>query len=165
MSEESANASGLRDKGKGAGKDLAKNDHSDGQVPDDEQHLSPAPNDPVSHPAYLEGVRIAHLFLSALRLREDIFGEGLFADPAWDILLDLHGAEAREENVNVTSFSPMAPSTSARWAQILSKKGLVVRTRDPKDRRRIHLRLTPQGRALMRTYFDTLIQRGAGLTR
>ncbi|AOH85647.1 hypothetical protein AWL63_18595 [Sphingomonas panacis] len=121
----------------------------------------PEPLDESAQEIYAEGVRLARQWLAALRLREDIFGNELFADPAWDMLLDLLSAEERNENVNVTSFSAMAPSTSVRWSVILEEKGLVVRLRDPGDRRRMLVKLSPEGRQLMRSYFDTLVRKGS----
>ncbi|AOH86931.1 hypothetical protein AWL63_18575 [Sphingomonas panacis] len=116
-----------------------------------------------SNQSYEAGVQIANLWLMALRLRQVIFGNDLFADPAWDMLLDLHSAEARNEKVKITSLSAMArvpSSTSCRWARILTQKGLIVREKDPVDKRRVYVRLSPDARQLMRVYFDTLLEKG-----
>jgi len=62
------------------------------------------------------GLRIASWWLKARRLREEMFGSELFADPAWDIVLDLYTAEARGERVQVTSLAIPACRTALQFA-------------------------------------------------
>lgn len=112
---------------------------------------------------YAEGIQIASWWLKARRMREDMFGPGLFADPAWDILLDLYTAEARGENVQISSLAIAARvphSTAIRWAKIMTRVGLVEREKDPRDARRIHVRLSPSARSLMEDYLARLNQQG-----
>ncbi|MFX9608428.1 hypothetical protein ABTU70_19535, partial [Acinetobacter baumannii] len=88
------------------------------------------------------GLRIAKWWLKARRLREEVFGADMFSDPAWDILLDLYAADAKGERVQITSLSVAARvphSTAIRWARIMTRAGLLIRERDPKDGRRIHI--------------------------
>lgn len=109
----------------------------------------------------LSGLRIATWSLKARRLREELFGSGLFADPAWDILLDLFTAEARGELVQISSLAIAARvphSTVIRWARIMTGAGLVVRKKDPNDGRRVHVSLSKQARALMAEYLARLDQ-------
>lgn len=110
-----------------------------------------------------EGLRIANWWLKARRLREDSFGPGLFADPAWDILLDLYSADARGECVQISSLALAARvphSTAIRWAKIMTGKGLIDRHKDPRDARRIHVRLSASARALMEEYLAQLCRFG-----
>jgi hypothetical protein len=53
--------------------------------------------------------------ICARRLRERLLPAGLFADPAWDMLLDLYAAEIEEQPVSVTSacIAAAAPATTA----------------------------------------------------
>lgn len=107
----------------------------------------------------VEGLRIANWWLKARRLREEVFGPELFADPAWDILLDLYTAEARGECVQTSSlaFAARVPhSTAIRWAKIMTRAGLIDRHKDPRDARRIHVRLSDTARALMSEYLARL---------
>lgn len=109
------------------------------------------------------GIAIARWWLKARRLREETFGPGLFADPAWDILLDLYSAAARGESVQTSSLAHAARvphSTAIRWAKILTTAGIVVREKDPRDARRIHVSLSPAATALMEGYFARLSQSG-----
>jgi hypothetical protein len=79
------------------------------------------------------------------RRRERTFGKDLFADPAWDLLLDLFiaGREGREISVSSACIAANAPATTAlRWICQLEREGLISRALDPGDGRRSHLHLT-----------------------
>ncbi|WP_416907370.1 MAG: MarR family transcriptional regulator [Polymorphobacter sp.] len=86
--------------------------------------------------------------IKARRLRERMLPEGLFADPAWDILLDLTLArlEGRQTPVSSLCIAASVPTTTAlRWIKTLLERGLIERRPDPDDRRRhyIHISETP----------------------
>jgi DNA-binding IclR family transcriptional regulator len=68
----------------------------------------------------------------------------MFADPAWDILLDLTSAALEGRSVPVLSASAAAdvPMTTAlRYVKQLVASGLVTRWDDPSDKRRSLLAL------------------------
>jgi hypothetical protein len=70
----------------------------------------------------------------ARMLREHFLGEGLFSDPAWDILLELYAAEQTEQRVLVSRLRVAAtlPSTAARQAlDLLQSRGMVIQRMDP----------------------------------
>jgi DNA-binding MarR family transcriptional regulator len=118
---------------------------------------------PVTDDPEADGQQIATWWLKARRMREDMFGPGLFADPAWDILLDLYTADARGECVQTSSlaFAARVPhSTAIRWAKIMTSAGLIDRHADPQDARRVHVRLSTSARALMDEYMVRLCQSG-----
>ena len=83
-----------------------------------------------------------------LRLRRDrarFFPEALFADPAWDILLDLTASrlEGGQEPVSSLCIAAAVPTTTAlRWVRSLTDAGLIERRPDPFDARRSHVGLT-----------------------
>lgn len=90
------------------------------------------------------------------RQREVLFGSQLFADPAWDVLLDLFIAAQENRRVSVKSACVAAsvPSTTAlRYIGQLVEQGLVERQAHPTDSRSTHLTLTDLGRARMADYF------------
>jgi DNA-binding MarR family transcriptional regulator len=95
----------------------------------------------------------------ARRQRDDFFSAKLFADPAWDMLLDLFAREIAQQRVTVSNvcFASGAPSTTAlRYIELLRLEGLVTREADPLDQRRKFVRLTPEALESMRAYFRSL---------
>lgn len=93
------------------------------------------------------------------RLRESLFSADLFADPAWDMLLDLYAAELEGREVSVSSLCIAAavPTTTAlRWIKLLSQRGWLARAQDPSDGRRINMHLSNEARARLDRYFEGL---------
>lgn len=94
--------------------------------------------------------------LRARRLRSRYFREDLFADPAWDMLLDLLQAEIAQLRVPVSSLCIAAavPATTAlRWLKTLVSEGLFVRRPDPHDGRRVYVELATDTSNALRRYF------------
>lgn len=116
--------------------------------------------DPMSadrHPgdAELSPQRIKAI-IQARRLRSRFFKEDLFADPAWDMMLDLLYAELGQYRVAVSSLCVAAavPATTAlRWLNTLVKEGIVVRRNDPHDARRVFVELSADASERLRRYF------------
>ena len=113
---------------------------------------APAKNGPV--PAVdIETVRQV---IRARRLRARYFEEELFADPAWDMLLDLLQAEIAQLRVPVSSLCIAAavPATTAlRWIKTMTDAGLFLRRADPHDGRRVFIELSRSASEGMRRYF------------
>jgi hypothetical protein len=94
--------------------------------------------------------------ISARRLRTRFFPEELFADPAWDMLLDLLQAEVSQFRVSVSGLcaaSAVPMTTALRWVTALVEQGLFVRRTDPHDGRRVFVELTPKTSHALRCYF------------
>lgn len=94
------------------------------------------------------------------RTRSQFFAAELFADPAWDILLDLYAASLGQRRVSVSDAclaAAVPASTGLRWITTLEKAGLVVRTNDPLDRRRVFVALSGHAMASMDAYFATTL--------
>lgn len=88
---------------------------------------------------------ISRRYLAHRRLRAQLFGSGLFADPAWDILLDLyaHRMDGRSISVSSACLAAGVPtSTALGWVVRLEQKGLIYREVDPHDGRRTFVRLS-----------------------
>lgn len=86
-------------------------------------------------------------YLLMRRKRNDIFGEDLFADPAWDMMLDLYVATKVRRPISVSSCciaSGVPPTTALRWLSELERRDLVRRIDDELDKRRSFVVLTPQ---------------------
>ena len=95
------------------------------------------------------------------RLRDEFAPADLFAEPAWDMLLDLYIAHYRKRDVGVSSLCIAAcvPGTTAlRWISSMEEAGLFERSHDPSDRRRIFIRLSERARLALDGYFDKLSQ-------
>ncbi|MGE3745802.1 MAG: MarR family transcriptional regulator [Sphingomonadaceae bacterium] len=90
--------------------------------------------------------------IRARRMRDQFFPAELFADPAWDMLLDLTAAHLERRPVAVSSLciaAAVPPTTALRWIKTLTGLGMFVRVADPKDRRRIFIELSPEVAATM----------------
>ena len=103
--------------------------------------------------------------IRARRMRAAYFAEDLFADPAWDMLLDLFAAELENRRVSVSSLCIAAavPGTTAlRWIGSMVEAGLFVRDADARDRRRAFIALSPGSRQGMQRYFTAIRRAGLG---
>jgi len=101
----------------------------------------------------VSNLEIAEGILEARRLREDLFGPEMFADPAWDMLLHLFVHAERGKPVPVSCLcvlSEVPQSTALRWIDTLGNAGLVSRRPDPQDARRNLIELSPEALRLMR---------------
>jgi DNA-binding MarR family transcriptional regulator len=90
------------------------------------------------------------------RKRDQFFEKELFADPAWDILLELYLGELNQQRVTITSLcaaSAVPPTTGLRWIATLEARGLINRRADPIDGRRVFMSLSPDGLQKMDDYF------------
>ena len=110
-------------------------------------------NDVEVPPVSADAVRSV---IRARRLRGRFFEEDLFADPAWDMLLDLLQAEIAQLRVPVSSLCIAAavPATTAlRWLKAMTDKGIFVRRADPHDGRRVFVELSRDASVAIRRYF------------
>jgi DNA-binding MarR family transcriptional regulator len=85
-------------------------------------------------------VRFARQLFSLRRLREEVFGANLFADPAWDLLLHLYVESAAGAQVAISGLCAAArvrPTTGLRWINLLVDAGLLEKSDDPDDARRV----------------------------
>lgn len=99
------------------------------------------------------------------RLRGQFFDPELFADPAWDMLLDLMAAHLDQQRVAVSSLciASAAPATTAlRWIKTLTDYGLFVRRADPTDGRRVFIELSDSAALGMGAYLAELQRIAAG---
>ncbi|HTN13709.1 MAG TPA: winged helix DNA-binding protein [Sphingomonadaceae bacterium] len=103
--------------------------------------------------------RLVRQIIRQRQLRARFFDADLFADPAWDILLDLTAARAEHKRVSVTSLciaSGVPPTTALRWIGQMTESGLLVRVEDEADRRRAFIALSDKAADGMARYFSEL---------
>ena len=101
-------------------------------------------------------VETIRAIIRARRLRSRYFDEELFADPAWDMLLDLFNAEISNMRVPVSSLciaAAVPATTGLRWLKTMVQQGIFVRKADPHDGRRVFVELAPQSSQALRRYF------------
>jgi predicted transcriptional regulator len=111
--------------------------------------------DPQFDPALIRGW--TRLLLDMHASRTNYFPGGLFADPAWDMLLDLTHARLAGKHVSVSSLciaSGVPATTALRRITDLVETGLAVRIKDHSDGRRVFVELTDDGFARMIRYLD-----------
>ena len=119
-----------------------------------------APIRPIEPTSETDGpplsVETVRSVIRARRLRARYFHDELFADPAWDMLLDLLQAEIAQLRVPVSSLCIAAavPATTAlRWLKTMVSQGLFLRRADPHDGRRVFVELSPDASRALRRYF------------
>ena len=94
-------------------------------------------------------------------MRDQYFRGEIFADPAFDMLLDLYAArlEGRQVAVSSLCIAAAVPATTAlRWIKQLTDRGLFARKADPQDGRRIYIGLSDAAANAMANYL-TAVQR------
>lgn len=111
----------------------------------------------MAKPAPSVSARFVRSILDARRRRDRFFDSDLFADPAWDILLELYALELAQERVSVSKLCMAAgvPATTAlRWITKMEQDGLLNRHDDPLDGRRSWIALSEKASEAMKRYFD-----------
>ena len=89
------------------------------------------------------------------RERRRIFNDAAFANPGWDILLDVYVASADGERLSTKSAclaATVPKSTALRYLTRLCELQLVTRVPHPSDNRTKWIELTPEGLEQMEMY-------------
>ncbi|WP_394729475.1 winged helix DNA-binding protein [Altererythrobacter sp. GH1-8] len=79
-----------------------------------------------------------------------------YSEATWQMLLELYIADHEQKAIAVTSlcFASGEPQTTAlRWINLLEEHGLIMRKLDRVDGRRKLVRLTHEGRRLIKEHF------------
>lgn len=100
--------------------------------------------------------QVVRRIIASRQARAKFFDGDLFADPAWDMLLDLTAAHAEHTRVSVTSLCIAAgvPATTAlRWLKQMVESGIFIRVADPNDKRRAFIALSEKSVEAMARYF------------
>lgn len=93
--------------------------------------------------------------------RSRYFSADLFAEPSWDILLDLFVSQVRGTRVPTTSLclAANAPqATALRHICLLEQHGLLSRFGAPEDKRLMLVQITAQGYGQMRKCLGELLK-------
>lgn len=114
-----------------------------------------APPQPAT-PQGLPEAKLVRKIIRQRQLRARFLDAELFADPAWDMLLDLAASQVEGKRVSVTSLciaSGVPPTTALRWIGQLVEAGLFMRVCDDSDRRRAFIELTEKAAEALGRYF------------
>ena len=93
------------------------------------------------------------------RIRDAAFPAELFGEAVWDILLDLFASEAEDRKVRVSSACIAAcvpASTALRYLSEMERRGLIVRSPSPDDKRGQYIALSEACQAEMRELLTRL---------
>ncbi|MEZ5710805.1 MAG: MarR family transcriptional regulator [Blastomonas sp.] len=121
----------------------------------EEQYLAQAGQEPV-RAVDVRGV------IAMRQMRERYFDATLFADPAWDILLDLFAARLEGQPVSVSSLciaAAVPPTTALRWIRVMTQQGLLSRHADRQDGRRSFIELDDMAYRRLHDYFLAVRER------
>ena len=119
--------------------------------------LEPLPR--VCLPEVLESAAIARSIMRARADRRSFFEHSMFSEPAWDILLELFVEYAAQRRIQTSAIGASASiplTTTLRWLNILSANGLIERTNDRCDGRRVFVGMSEQGASAMVQYIRSL---------
>ena len=129
-------------------------------VPDlPDQREAPGTRGTPVRPA-LPDPRLVRHIIRMRQARIDHFDGELFADPVWDMLLELTAARAehRRVTVKVLCIASGVPHTTAlRWLNQMTDAGLIAKTEDETDKRRVFVSLSDKGVRAMADYFEDLV--------
>jgi hypothetical protein len=129
-----------------------------GQARAESPRVSVSVSEPDLHAAGAQAKLVRKLQKARSR-RTDFLCPSLFAEPAWDMLLELFASAVEQKRVTIGGLcvSSMVPQTTAlRWIDVLLKEGLVTRRPDPLDGRRVHMEITPTAYRAMQAYAGQL---------
>jgi len=104
--------------------------------------------------------------LQARRMRDEFFKGDLFADPAWDMLLDMTAAHLDGLQVSVSSLCIAAcvpPTTALRWIKLMTECGIFERRADDADGRRVFVALSDSAFTGMQDYISAAQSKGLPL--
>lgn len=93
------------------------------------------------------------------KLRAKFFPEHFFGDPCREMLIDLAESKAQGKQVYISSLciaSGVPQTTALRRIEDLEKAGLISRSKDPADGRRIIVDLTARGTERIKSYFGEI---------
>ena len=94
------------------------------------------------------------------RLRARYFAHSLFAEPVWDMLLDLYIADCERRRITVKSVcigADVPATTALRYLGWLHEQGLIERLSHPRDARSTYVRLSAQAITAMENYLNALV--------
>lgn len=122
--------------------------------------FSPGPAHPIGSDAAMGVPTAAQVRRYIVARRErNLMGEGLFSDPAWDMLLELFASSLEGQEVTVTVACNAAgcpPTTGLRYLRLMHDAGLIHRRDHWRDMRMKVISITDEGRDFVQTFLTRL---------
>lgn len=100
----------------------------------------------------------ARQFLGWRRARASFLPNELIGEPVWDMLLDLFIASCESKRISVSSAciaSGVPPTTALRHLVKMEQYGLVERSDDDTDGRRIYVAISPSARQAISDWLES----------
>lgn len=94
------------------------------------------------------------------RRRRAIFGESMFGEAAWDMLLALYIVDVLGHRLTLQELKRNAgvpPTTATRWIDFLCVRGFISKEPHPTDLRIHFVRLTSRAREKLHQYYSETI--------
>ena len=115
---------------------------------------------PFNHPDSPPGItgQTVRSICELRRQRASMFPPKLLGDPTWDILLHLYVAHLEMTRIDITRLTKrtrLPATTVLRRLGVLADEGLLSRSPDRFDSRRVHVALSVDGVAAMERFFTT----------
>jgi len=101
--------------------------------------------------------------LKKRRRRTQLLSEGMFGEPAWEMLLLLY-IEQQGTRLNLARLSEnlgLPGTTALRWLSYLEDRGLIQREAHPTDQRSAFLKLTDKAIEALDVYLSEAVARTA----
>lgn len=112
-----------------------------------------------------ELVQVARRISQLRRKRDAMLAPVIFADPEWDILLDLfaEGGFGRTVSISSLCIAAAVPTTTAvRCINAMIDAGVLLKSRDPADARRVLVALTDDMRLKIRAWLIQVLRTPLG---
>ena len=109
---------------------------------------------------YDETLVLARDLIAGRQMRAAAFPSADFADPQWDMLLDLYVSERLQCRISISSAciaSQVPPTTALRHLSAMVTAGLIEKIDDTNDGRRIFVRITAQAMSAMDEYLNRVL--------
>ena len=122
----------------------------------------PEPDDPTPGIGRSGLIEASRAELERRRRRADFLPDGMFGEPAWEILLLLYNEQqgARFTIARLAASLEQPPTSTLRWLNYLQDRQFVIREEHPTDQRSVFLKLTPTAvEALDRYFSETITKR------
>ena len=100
---------------------------------------------------------VARAILEDRRRRERIFNEGMFGEPAWELLLNLYVMDKDGPRLTIGRLidsTKCAQTTALRWLLYLQDQELIVKQEHPGDARTAFVSLTNKARDALDHYLS-----------